>query len=115
MLRTQFDLDWNGRLSEDGTYRADQRFTVLFIPDNATNVTHYANGHIVIKLVDDFGNKLEHVSSTYEDALQWMVQQPPPAGSLRLGNIVSAATQAVGIKPCGGCRHRQLAWNARKA
>jgi hypothetical protein len=29
-----------------------------------------------------------------------------------LGDYVAALTSAVGIKPCGGCKERQAAWNA---
>jgi hypothetical protein len=35
----------------------------------------------------------------------------PPKLTPGLGDAVAAATKAVGVKPCGGCRRRQEAMN----
>lgn len=35
----------------------------------------------------------------------------PPKLTPGLGDAVAAATKAVGVKPCGGCRRRQEALN----
>ncbi len=37
---------------------------------------------------------------------------PTGAGWRGLGDVVAAATKAVGIKPCGGCKKRQAKLNA---
>lgn len=33
----------------------------------------------------------------------------------RLGDKVKAVTDALGIKPCGGCRERQARWNGQRS
>lgn len=35
----------------------------------------------------------------------------PPAGWRGVGDVIAAATKAVGLQPCGGCKERQQRLN----
>lgn len=37
----------------------------------------------------------------------------PPAGWRGVGDVIAAATKAVGIQPCGGCEERRRRLNER--
>jgi len=50
--------------------------------------------------------------ATPDECLSWLVNQPPPSQSLRLGNLVHSITNAAGIAPCNQCKLRQLKFNA---
>jgi len=44
---------------------------------------------------------------------QWRIRIPGVRRSLGLGDALKTATQAVGVRPCSGCRKRAEALNRR--
>ena len=63
----------------------------------------------VIDFEHDGRRYLQHVQ---RDGLRLeLVGQPEPAPPRGFGDTVAAITNAVGIKPCGGCKARQAALN----
>lgn len=60
----------------------------------------------------DYGGLREGTQTPPPPRVNPPVPAPAPSPRLRgLGDVVAAATSAVGIKPCGGCKKRQEALN----
>lgn len=111
MNRIDFVNEWADRLDGTGRLIRDPRFTVTFVD------TGPGSGHLALTCeLSEHGqtNTVYHWARTTSDALTWMLSQPLPRGSLRLGNVISRATRAFGIEPCNACKQRQLALNAAK-
>ena len=103
---------WLNRLHSNGQFKADTRFTVEFtIPVKLSEARPETEGFIRVTYSGQDRPKI-FTTTVSQDALNWMVAQPPPTGSLRLGNVVSAATSALGITACAPCRQRQLYLNS---
>jgi hypothetical protein len=50
--------------------------------------------------------------SYYEEQPR-QIRIPFLARAVRAGDAVAGVTRAVGVKPCGKCKQRQIRWNKR--
>lgn len=86
------------RLDSNGVLIADNRFRIT---DHGTYLTVTFGG-------------ASYPFESYDQAMLWMSRQPAPTGSLQLGSTIAKVTDAIGIKKCGACAARQLAFNSIK-
>ena len=114
LTRQLFDAQWQAHLTADGRYKPDPRFTVrLHEPSSVV----LGPVRIVVTFQEEptsAGVIPPAVTFNTEDsasALNWMIQRPPPRGSLRVGNAIARVTKTLGIQPCDACKHRQLRLN----
>lgn len=105
-----FLKEWQQALNPEGYFIRDERFKIDFIVTKHGGRPADDEGFIKVTFIPD---GVTFSASDTSAALNWMVAQAPPEGSLRLGNVVSTMTRALGIQPCNACKQRQLALNRR--
>lgn len=106
MIRNAFIREWAPYLDTDGTYINDPRFNVSFSATTRGSEPGLDDGYILVR----FAGTMFTAPDT-SNAINWMTSRETPVGSLRLGNIVSALTNRLGIPKCNECGHRQLDYN----